>query len=30
MFLFDENRKLMIYSDEEKDIAVILNKISGK
>jgi hypothetical protein len=30
MFLFDENRKLMIYSDEEKDIPVILNKISGK
>jgi hypothetical protein len=29
MFLFDANRKLMIYSDEEKDIPVILNKISG-
>jgi thioredoxin-related protein len=29
MFLFDVNRKLMIYSDEEKDIPVILNKISG-
>lgn len=30
MFLFDTGRRLMIYSDEEKDIPVILQMISAK
>lgn len=29
MFLYDKNRKLVIYSDEEKDIATIINKSKG-
>ncbi len=30
MFLFDAGKRLMIYSDEEKDIPVILQMISAK